>query len=94
VTQDKYEKSLNFNEKDNHDQIDIQSSQYKILSYLLQDELHKKYDLRPRQNANKANEQNHHNKVITKDKSKEAYASNKKIDHPSAKRIECEHREL
>jgi hypothetical protein len=62
VTQDEYEKSLN--EKDNHNPIDIQSSQYSFFSDLLQPKMHKNYGLRPRQNENKANEQNQPNKVI------------------------------
>lgn len=64
------------------------------ISYLLQVKLHKKYDLRHRENTNKENEQNQSKKVIVKDKSKEAYAFIKKSVEPNAKRIEVEQREL
>jgi hypothetical protein len=49
LTQDEYEKSLSFNqyfdEEDNKNQTEMSSSQYRLFSDALQDELHKKYDL-------------------------------------------------
>jgi hypothetical protein len=77
LTQDEYENSLSFNqyfyEDDNKNQTDTSSSQYRAFSYALQDEIHKKYDLRPRsnENASKNNNQGQLDKAQNIDKEKE-----------------------
>jgi hypothetical protein len=76
VTQDEYKKYLifnsYFNDEDKNNQINPSSSQYRVFSYSLQDELHKKYDLRPRPNVNttKTSNQGQVDKIQNKDKEK------------------------
>jgi hypothetical protein len=86
VTQDDYEKYLSFNsyfnEDDNNNHSDSSSSQYRAFSYALQDELHRKYDLRPRTNVNttKMNNQGQLKKTQNKDKGKEITPTKQKYD--------------
>jgi hypothetical protein len=85
VTQEEYEKSLSFNsyfnEYDNNIPNDTSSSEYRICSDVLQEEFHRKYDLRPRTNVNttKTNNQGHPDKVLNKDKGKKIAVSKKLI---------------
>jgi len=86
VTQDEYEISFRFNsyfnENDNYNENETSSSHYRVLSYALQVELHKKFDLGPRTivNTTKKNNQGHLDKIQNKDKGKEITVSKQKYD--------------